>query len=406
MIDQFEQVGPFYRASLYGVNAYFINDVDYIQQILRDRWRNYNKNTIAMKRIRMLTGNGIITSDGHLWKKQRRLMQPAFHRDVISRLTDTIVKANSTLLDNWEHAARKRESVNVTRDIDMMILETVLVSIFGDDYLEIAPEFEIIAKEPARNLEFAETFRPLRNVVTRVAAKRRAENTVAEDILGMLMEARDRDTHQAMSLDELVTEIMTLIVAGYETTSLTLTWTWYLLSRNTDVDSKLGEYLKCRHIDEFREQFSSPSFAYIRQVLDETLRLYPPIWLMVRKASNSDFLGDYFVPARTEIYFSPYLIQRSPALWDAPDRFEPSRFEPDRSKGRHAFATLPFGAGPRNCIGEGLAQFEMQIHLIMVAKRLRLRYDDATSPELETGVNLRPKRDFFMFPEFRSTSSA
>ena len=406
MIDQFKNVGNCYRANLYGIDAYFVNDVNYVQLMLRDNWRNYNKNTIAMKRIRMLTGNGIITSDGHLWKKQRRLMQPAFHRDVISGLTDTIVNSNSSLLKNWEHAARNRESVNVTRDIDIMILETVLVSIFGEDYPKVAPEFKILAEELARNFEFAEAFRPLREVVTRVAAKRRTKNTVAKDILGLLMEVRDRDSHQTMSLEELVTEIMTLIVAGYETTSLTLTWTWYLLSRNTGVDVKLGAYLKNRHVDELREQFLSPLFAYTRQILDETLRLYPPIWVMVRKASNMDFLGDYFVPARTEIYFSPYIIQRSPALWEAPDRFDPNRFDPDRSKGRHAFAMLPFGAGPRNCIGEGLAQFEMQIHLIMVAQKLRLRYDDATSPELETGVNLRPKRDFIMFPEYRSLLSA
>lgn len=406
MIDQFERVGNFYKAHLYGIDAYFVNDVNHVQNILRDKWRNYNKNTIAMKRIRTLTGNGIITSDGHLWKKQRRLMQPAFHHDVIYGLIDTIVIANSSLLKKWADAARSREGVNVTRDINTMVLETVLVSIFGEDYPEVAPDFEIIAEDSARNLEFAEAFRPLREVVTRVAAKRRTENIAAKDILGMLMEARDRDTLQAMSLDELVTEIMTLVVAGYETTSLTLAWTWYLLSRNNDVDVNLGEQLKNRHVEEFREHLLSPLFAYTRQVLAETLRLYPPIWVMVRKAANSDFLGDYFVPARTEIYFSPYIIQRSPALWEAPDRFDPSRFDPDRSKGRHAFAMLPFGAGPRNCIGEGLAQFEMQIHLMMVAQKLRLRCDDTTSPELETGVNLRPRRDFFMFPEFRSTLGA
>src|SRR5271166_1067884 len=191
-----------------------------------------------------------------------------------------------------------------------------------------------------------------------------------------LMKARDRDSGQTMPVEELVTEIMTLIVAGYETTSLTLAWTWYLLSQNIDVDANLGAYLKDRQVDQFRENILSPSFTYIRQVLDETLRLYPPIWVIVRKASKSDFLGEYFVPAGTEIYFSPYIIQRSPALWDAPDRFDPSRFDPDQSKGRHPFAMLPFGAGPRNCIGEGLAQFEMQIHLIMVAQKLRLRYDD------------------------------
>jgi cytochrome P450 len=397
MIDQFESVGDLYKAKIYGDEVYFVNDVNYIQSILRDKWRNYNKNTVAMKRIRMLTGNGIITSDGPLWKKHRRLMQPAFHSDVVSGLTDTIVKANSSLLKKWELAAGNKHSVNVTRDINIMILETVLVSVFGEDYPEIAPKFQVIAEESARNLEFAEAFRPLREVVTRVAAKRLVENTVATDILGLLVKARDRDSHQPMSVDEVVTQIMTLVVAGYETTSLTLAWAWYLLSKNLSVDAKLGACLKHMHVGEI-----GPQFCYIRQVINETLRLYPPIWVMVRRAFNGNFLGDYFIPARTEVYFSPYIIQRSPALWEAPDRFDPSRFDPDRSKGRHPFAMLPFGAGPRNCIGEGLAQFEMQIHLSIVAQKLRLRSDDASSPELETGVNLRPKRDFFMFPEFRN----
>ena len=404
MIVQFNQVGNCYQSRLYGVNAYFLNDIDNVQTIIRDRWWNYNKNTIAMKRIRILTGNGIITSEGALWKRQRRMMQPAFNHDAIRDMSDIIVDSNKSLLTKWEHAARDGRAVNVTRDINAMVLETVLVSIFAEDYPIVAAEFKILAEEPARNFEFAEAFRPLREVVTRVATRRRTESRAAKDVLWLLMEARDRDSREAMSLEELITEIMTLIVAGYETTSLTLAWTWYLLSRNVEVDAKLGAHLKNARVEELRANFMSPLFGYCRQVLDETLRLYPPIWVMVRKASKSDFLGDYLVPAGTEIYFSPYLIQRSPALWGAPDRFDPGRFDADRSKGRRALAMLPFGAGPRNCIGEGLARFEMLIHLIVVAQKLQLRYDDQTSPELETGVNLRPRCDFIMFPEYRPTS--
>src|SRR5271165_4033671 len=264
MTVQFKQIGDCYKANLYGVDAYFVNDVSHIQIVLRDKWKNYSKNTIAMKRIRMLTGNGIITSDGLLWKRQRRLMQPAFHYDVIHGYGEIIVEANKSLLEKWEHAARSGRSVNVTHDINAMVLQTVLVSIFGEDYPKVAPEFQIIAEESARNLEFAEAFRPLREVVTQVAAKRRTENAATTDILELLMKARDRDSNQTMSLDELVTELMTIIVAGYETTSLTLAWTWYLLSKNTDVDAKLGTYLKYRHVDELRLHFFSPLFAYAR----------------------------------------------------------------------------------------------------------------------------------------------
>jgi cytochrome P450 len=139
--------------------------------------------------------------------------------------------------------------------------------------------------------------------------------------------------------------------------------------------------------------------VYTRQVIEETLRLYPAGWLMTRAALKNDRLGDYFVPAGTEIYISPYLIQRHPAFWEAPDRFDPDRFAPDQSRTRHPMTMIPFSAGPRKCIGESLARMEMQIHLTTIAKHLRLRCVGEQVIELEAGVNLRNKHDFIMVPE-------
>ena len=136
-------------------------------------------------------------------------------------------------------------------------------------------------------------------------------------------------------------------------------------------------------------------------MIDEALRLYPPGWLMTRKALKDDEIGDYFVAAGTEIYISPYLIQRNPALWEAPDRFQPERFAPGQQPKRHPFAMLPFSAGPRKCIGEHLARIEMQIHVVTIAKELRLSYAGKESLALEAGVNLRSKHDFIMTPEFQ-----
>ncbi len=217
----------------------------------------------------------------------------------------------------------------------------------------------------------------------------------------MLMEARDRDTGQAMPDRQLVSEIMTLVVAGHETTASTLNWTWYLLSQNSEVEERLSEELNCLPRSECPEMGDLPKFTYTRQILEEALRLYPPGWLMTRKALKDDRLGEYFVPAGTEIYISPYLIQRHPALWEDPDHFNPDRFDPEQSRDRHALTILPFSAGPRKCIGDIFARVEMQIHLMTIAKQLRLRYAETRPPEFDTGVNLRSKYDFIMTPEIK-----
>ena len=215
------------------------------------------------------------------------------------------------------------------------------------------------------------------------------------------MEARDRDNGQVMPDRQLVNEIMTLIVAGHETTASALNWAWYLLSQHPEVEAKLSSELH-RSVAELPNLDDLPKFIYTRQVLDEALRLYPPGWLMTRRALRDDQLGDYFVPAGTEIYISPYFIQRHPDLWEAPDRFDPDRFDPDHSQDRHPLASLPFSAGPRNCIGEFFARVEMQIHLMTIAKRLRLRYVEKALPELNAGVNLRSNQDFIMSPEIKA----
>jgi len=221
-------------------------------------------------------------------------------------------------------------------------------------------------------------------------------------MLGMLMAARD-PSGQAMLDGQLVREIMTLIVAGHETTASTLSWTWYLLSKSPEVEEKLSRELNAVPASGSREIVDQAKFLYTRQVIEETLRLYPAGWLMTRAALKNDQLGDYLVPAGTEIYISPYLIQRHPAFWEAPDRFNPDRFGPDELRTRHPMTMLPFSAGPRKCIGESFARIEMQIHLMTIAKHLRLRSVSEQSIQLEAGVNLRNKHDFIMTPEIIAT---
>jgi cytochrome P450 len=397
MNDEFNRFGDVYKASVYGTDVYVVSDPQYAIYVLRDNWQNYKKGQ-AIKRVGLLLGNGLMVSEGEFWKSQRRVIQPTFHDNVISTMMNVIVGPNLALLEKWANAAQQKEIVNITRDLSLMVLKVTLSSIFGEDYEQVAPHFAVLSEEPARDLRFAQTFRSLGKMVSQVAAHRREEKTAAADILAMLMHARDRESGEVMPDRQLVSEIMTLVVAGHETTASTLNWTWYLLSQHSDVEKKLSEELGCLAGGALPELRDLSKVTYTRHVIDEAMRLYPPGWLMTRRALKEDQLGDYFVPAGTEIYISPYLIQRHPALWEDPDRFNPDRFE----AGQPGLAMLPFSAGPRKCIGEFFARIEMQIHLMTIARHLRLGSVDGNRVELEAGVNLRNKHDFIMTPEIKA----
>jgi len=399
MGQNFNRYGDIFTASIYDTSAYFIRAPDYAQHILRKNWQNYKKG-LAIKRIAMLLGNGLMVSEGEFWKSQRRMIQPAFHRDAVRALSSAIEAANVALLRKWEDAARAGTAVNVNRHISDLVLGILLKSIFGNDFEEIVPHSEILSEEWERNLAFAHAFRPLGNVILKVIEERQKNNRNYSDMLAVLMEARHPRDGRPMPNRQLVNEVMTLIVAGHETTASTISLIWFLLSQNPDVEHRLFDEVDGLRSEDFQDANQRREFPYTRQVIEEALRLYPPGWLMTRKALKDDSLGDYFVPAGTEIYISPYFIQRHPDFWEAADEFKPERFACNWAT-RSELAMLPFSAGPRNCIGEFLARLEIQIHLVTIAKHLRLRYSKNALLDLEAGVNLRNKYDFIMNPEIR-----
>jgi cytochrome P450 len=400
---QFSAFGDIYKASVYGTSLYGIRDVEFAHHVLVENWQNYVKGQ-AIRRVALLLGNGLMVSKGELWKRQRRMIQPAFNHESLGRSTKLITTVNTELLKKWQLAASKNESVNVTRDVSNMALEVVLRFILGDDYELVSPHFDLLSQEPARNMEFARSFRALGKIILQVIDRRRKSGKTETDALGMLMEARDPKSGELMQDGQLIDEILTMIVAGHETTASTLNWAWYLVSQHPEVEQRLSDELNTLEASsEFRDL---PRFLYTRQIIDETMRLYPAGWVVTRKALGDDRLGEYFVPAGTEIYVAPYFIQRHPDLWEEPDRFNPDRFRPENSKRRHRLATIPFSAGPRNCIGEHFARVEMQIHLMTIARSLRLRYIPSKPIELDAGVNLRSKYDFIMYPEAKTVGAA
>jgi cytochrome P450 len=398
MDRQFKLFGDTYKASVFGVDVYATRDLGFAQYVLVDNWHNYVKGQ-WIGRVALLLGKGLMVSKGDLWKRQRKMIQPAFNPDSVATATQLISAVNARLLSKWQLAASRNENVNVTRDVSGMALEVVLRFIFGADYERLAIHFELLSADPARNAQFASSFRALGKIILDIIEQRRNAPPTFGGILSMLVQARDPQSSDSMPDGQIIDEVLTLIVAGHETTASTLNFCWYLISQHPEVEEKLSNELRTLQVLSEPIEFGDlAKFVYTRNVLDETMRLYPPGWLLPRKALHDDHLGEYFVPAGTEIYISPYFIQRHPALWENPDCFDPYRFSPENSRNRHRLATIPFSVGPRNCIGALFARVEMQIHLMTIASRLRLRYTESKPIELEAGVNLRSKSDLIMYP--------
>jgi len=404
--DNFRRYGDIYWASIFGGDVYVVSAPNYAERILRSNWQNYARAGQVVKRIALLLGNGLIASNGQLWKSQRQMIQPAFAKVAVASFQEMIAAANAELRDSWLAAARRQQRVNVTRDVSAMVLQVTLRAIFGRDYPSVAPHFAILAEDTARDIGFASAFRPLGKIVHEIVARRRSDSGAAGDILGRLLAARDRAHGQPMAAAQPVREVLTLVVAGHETTASLLNWMWYLLSRHPEVQRRLCAEFARLPWDEIPSLAMLANYTYTQQVIAETLRLYPPLWLMTRKAIKDDYLGEFLVPAGTEIYISPYLIQRSPALWDEPDEFNPDRFRPQNSAGRPELAMCPFGAGPRNCIGEAFARLEIQYHLMMIARELRLVSGEPEAGVSTTGMNLLSQHEFFMQPQLRAAPMA
>jgi len=404
--EYFARFGDIYRvfAPARGVYNYVINHPDDIKRVLLSNHRNYTKGE-GMDRVKILLGNGIMTSEGDFWRRQRRMMQPSFHRRVIDQFRDLIHEVNEKFAERWAATAARAEAVNLTDDVSELTLEIVLRSIFGTDLARLerqfgANPFEVVAKEQNRDLKFAFRFRSLTKLVAELIERRRREPEEHFDFLSMLMATRDRDSGDAMSDKELIDEVLTLIVAGHETTAAALTWTWYLISQHPAAAAQLQSEADATAGDTLALD-AAESLTFTHQVVQEALRLYPPGWLITRRTLEADELGGFPIAARTDVFISPYMLHRHPAYWSDPEDFKPERFAAADAAERHRFSYIPFAVGPRHCIGENIAMFEMLVHVQHMSRRFRLTRATGEPIELEAQINLRPRSNLMMTVEAR-----
>jgi cytochrome P450 len=407
MIELFARHGDTYRVFVPSRRSYtyVIHHPDDVKRVLVSNHRNYTKG-VGLDRVKILLGKGIMTSEGELWRRQRYMMQPLFHRRVITEFAAMIAQANDRWIARWEGLAQRGELINLTDEMSELTLEIVLRSIFGRDLDRLSQQlggnpFEVVTREQSRDLQFAYKFRSLTKLVAQLIAQRRTTTEEHADYIAMLMSARDKESGEPMGERELIDEVMTLIVAGHETTASGLNWTWYLLSQHPQVEARLHAEIDAAADLPAPTLGEMETLGYTRQIIDEALRLYPPGWLLSRRTIEADVLGGYPVPSGSNVLLPLYLLHRHPHFWKNPEAFEPERFAPEHEAERPRFAYMPFAAGPRHCIGETFALYEMLMHLYKVARRYRLRYVPDKPLELEAQINLRTRYPLRMRLEAR-----
>ena len=408
MQENFAELGDVYCVHAPGRqrDTWVVSDPETLKRVLVSNHRSYTIG-VGLDRVKILVGNGIIVSEGERWQRQHRMIQPIFQRSQMSRFGELIAVVNRRRLADWAAKERSGAALNITKETSECALEVVLRATLGDDVDRLTAQsggnpFSILTEEAERDLRFAFRFRQLGKHIEDSIARRETQGANdSDDWLAMLMTARDRRDGTGMSHRELIDEVMSLIVAGHETTAATLNSVWYLLSRHPDVEAKLHAEVDAVELPDLRLE-TVESLQYTHQVICEALRLYPPVWVLSRRCVHADRLSGYDLPEGTDVFMSPYLVHRHPRYWADPEKFMPERFAADTKSTAHRFAYLPFSAGPRHCVGETFATYEMAIHVYLAAKRFKLRLQSQEPMEMEARINLRTRKDLLMTVERRA----
>jgi cytochrome P450 len=387
-----------------------------VGRLLHDNHRNYSKDVATFGTLRLFLGNGLFTSDGDFWRRQRRLAQPAFHRRRVANFGALMTDATLAKLERWRTRVSQDRPLDVADEFMRLTMEVATLALFstsgrGDiDKIGSAittllddvtfrftfPFYPPLKVPTPRNRRFLAARATLDAIVYRIIAERRQRPDEHDDLLAMLMQARDEETGEGMSDRQLRDEVVTLFLAGHETTANALTWASFLLSTHVAVERRLRAEVDEALQGRVPTASDLPRLPYTRMVIDETLRLYPPAWITNRRAIEADAVCGYRIPADATVSISPYVTHRDPTLWENPEGFDPERFPPERSARRPHYAYFPFGGGPRQCIGKGFALMEATLVLALLTQRYELHLVPGRRGETEALATLRPRYGMWM----------
>ena len=393
--------------------TYFVSHPEYVKHILQDNNHNYGKKNWLNDMIKPLTGEGLLTSEGEDWRQRRKLAQPAFHRERIAAFATGMTDATTAMLERWESSAapqQPQQPIDIVHEMQRLTLGVVSTALFSTDISADSDEMggalndifayfnhrsrtplSLPASVPTRrNRRFKQAVQRLDAITYQVIEEHRRGEVQSDDLLGMLLEARDEETGEGLSNTQLRDEVGTFLLAGHETTAMTLAWTWYMLSKHTAVEHKLHAELAAVLGGRLPTAADIPQLPYTRMVIQEVMRMYPAAWAMTRGIIEDDEIGGYPIKAGAIMILSPYVTHRHPDFWDNPEGFDPERFTPERIAERPRYAYFPFGGGPRQCIGNEFALMEAQLIVATVAQRYRLNLIPGQKVEPDPIFTLRP----------------
>ena len=398
----------FYYRAIW-INVFFLNHPDLIESVLVRNYQNFLKDHVIRK-SRWFFGEGLLTNEGESWLRQRRLSQPAFHRDRIASYASIMTDYTQQAVAEW----REGEIRDMHQEMMRLTLRIVVRVLFGVEAEEIGkisaamnvlmqnssgvrlllPPVARYIPTPAM-VEFRRAVRQLDDTVYGIIARRRAGKSDSGDLLSMLMQARDEDGSQ-MTDKQLRDEVMTFLLAGHETTALALSWTWHLLGLNPEAEQKLHNELD-RVLDGRAPEFSDlPKLPYGEFVIKESMRLYPPAWSVARTVVSEFELRGYRIPVGANVVMSQWIMHRDPRYFPDLEKFDPDRWLPEKSQKLPRFAYFPFGGGPRQCIGASFAMMESTLLLATIAQRFRFRAEAGHPVVPVPSFTLRPKHGIQM----------
>ncbi len=397
--------------------AFFLNHPDYIKDVLVTNHHYFHKG-LALQRAKRLLGEGLLTSEGEFHRRQRRLAQPAFHRARIASYAGVMTDYASQTRARW----RDGETLDMSEEMMRLTLGIVGKTLFDADVVSDAqdvgeamtvvmdlfntitiPFFELLQKLPLPQLRrFDKAKARLDAIIYRLIEERRRGGEDRGDLLSMLLLAQDTEGDGgAMTDEQLRDEVMTIFLAGHETTANALTWTWYLLSQNPEAETKLHEEIELVLAGQLPTFEDVAQLKYTEMVLAESMRLYPPAWALGRLALEEFEIAGYVVPRKSLVLMSQYVMHRDPRYFPEPLQFNPDRWTAEARDSRPQFSYFPFGGGPRRCIGEGFAWMEGVLLIAALAQQWQMRLVPNHPVALKPVITLRPKYGMRMTVESR-----